>query len=120
MNLKNKTAKNLFENLGLNIQSSVSEINKRVTEGRKLCHPEWISRNKHNRITLQKHLELADEIRFVIDETAEILCDDEKREAYITLLKKNKKLSKHHGGIKTPFEIIKNLIDNKIKKKKSK
>jgi DnaJ-class molecular chaperone len=101
-------ASNLFENLSLPFGADKSDIDRHVRYARKVCHPDYLRNNP------TKYTEAADVVRKIIDDTADILLNDESRKRYIALVTHTKLIPKRHGGRRTPFDLIKRLITSKI------
>lgn len=99
-----RRAANLYENLMLSPGATDDEIAAHVRHARKVCHPEWLMR------TQPANAHAADALRQIIDGTADILLDREKRRIYDFLLSKTKLLPSVHGGRSTPFSLITDLI----------
>lgn len=104
---KIRKATNLFENLNLSHTATDDCVRKRIKYIRKILHPDWYSRHSPKAPMIDK---VADKIREVIDKTADILLDSSMKNIYTHLLTSDPTLTRPHGGLKTPFDMISALI----------
>jgi hypothetical protein len=95
-------AVDLFGNLGLTADATAHDIARAARQCRALLHPQRIQIYDHDTVV---------DMRSCVDQTVDILGNTAKRRKYLYVLHLKILLPRCHGGVSTPFERIKELLE---------